>query len=176
MSDDKEREEIFNKMMQQIHLNQSITLSKNESELLVKWHDDCQKVSSMSDPINPSHYDSQDGSEIDCLRAQLSMLGAERMRGYHAGNVLKYLWRWDRKNGVEDLRKAVRHIEFLVELEDNHEGVSSVVRGGRQSAVRGGALDQGLGDGIIRLAAEAEDGGEISRSGGADGAGIGEVS
>lgn len=130
----------------------------------------------MSDPINPSHYDSQDGSEIDCLRAQFAMLGAERMRGYHAGNVLKYLWRWDRKNGVEDLRKAVRHIEFLVELEDSHEGVPGVVRGSGDQAVRRGVLDQGCGPGIIRLATETPDSGAIPAGGGAHSDGIGEVS
>lgn len=130
----------------------------------------------MSDPINPRHYTSQDSSEIDCLRAALAMLGTERMRGYHAGNVLKYLWRWDRKNGVEDLRKAMRHIEFLVRLESGHEGVSCVVRGGCQSAVRGRPSDQGLGDGIIRLATEAEDSAKISRSSGEYSDDIGEVS
>lgn len=130
----------------------------------------------MSDPVNPSHYDSQDGSEVDCLRAQMAMLGAERMRGYHAGNVMKYLWRWDRKNGVEDLRKAVRHIEFLVALEENHEGVPGVVRGAGDTTVRCGVSDQGCGPGIIRLATEAEDGGAIPAGGGAHSHDIGEVS
>jgi hypothetical protein len=27
--------------------------------------------------------------------------------------VIKYVWRWKQKNGVEDLRKAKQYIEFL---------------------------------------------------------------
>lgn len=130
----------------------------------------------MSDPVNPSHYDSHDGSEVDCLRAQMAMLGAERMKGYHAGNVLKYLWRWERKNGTEDLRKAIRHIEFLAALEATHERVSGVVRGAGDEAVRGGDAGEGSGICSIRIAAAPEDGVEISPVGGADYHGCGEVS
>lgn len=115
----------------------------------------------MSDPINPSHYDAVDGSDVDCLRAQMAMLGPERMKGYCAGNALKYLWRWERKNGVEDLRKAMRHIEFLISLEEGHEGVSSVVRGAGDAAMRGGDAGEGCGTVSIRIAAAPEDGVEI---------------
>lgn len=71
----------------------------------------------MSDPIKPSHYKAVDGSETDCHIAQLAMMGTEQMRGYHRGNILKYLWRYMRKNGVEDLQKAREHISMLIELE-----------------------------------------------------------
>lgn len=122
MDDEKNREKVFDKMMQQIHLNQSITLSKNESELLVKWYDDCQKVNSMSDPIKPDHYHPEDDSGIHCHHAQLAQMGAEYMVGYHWGNIIKYVWRWQRKNGVEDLRKAAEHIRMLIELEEKKDG------------------------------------------------------
>ena len=33
------------------------------------------------------------------------------------GNVIKYVCRWREKNGVEDLKKAIRYIELLIEGE-----------------------------------------------------------
>lgn len=34
-------------------------------------------------------------------------------------NAVKYLLRWKDKNGVEDLRKAIHYIEYLIEREEN---------------------------------------------------------
>jgi hypothetical protein len=38
------------------------------------------------------------------------------------GMVIKYMARWRKKNGVEDLRKARHCIEMLIELEINKSG------------------------------------------------------
>ena len=37
--------------------------------------------------------------------------------GYLEGTAIKYLTRWRKKNGIEDLRKAVHFIEKLIEVE-----------------------------------------------------------
>ena len=37
--------------------------------------------------------------------------------GYFEGNVVKYISRWRKKNGVADLEKAKHYIELLIELE-----------------------------------------------------------
>jgi hypothetical protein len=37
--------------------------------------------------------------------------------GYFEGCAIKYLSRWRKKNGIEDLRKAIHFIELLIELE-----------------------------------------------------------
>jgi hypothetical protein len=37
--------------------------------------------------------------------------------GYFEGNVIKYVSRWRKKNGIDDLRKARHYIEMLIELE-----------------------------------------------------------
>ena len=36
------------------------------------------------------------------------------------GNVIKYLMRFDAKNGMEDLKKAKRYLEMLIEKENNN--------------------------------------------------------
>lgn len=37
--------------------------------------------------------------------------------GYIEGNIIKYVSRWRRKNGVADLEKARHYIDLLIELE-----------------------------------------------------------
>jgi uncharacterized protein DUF3310 len=38
--------------------------------------------------------------------------------GFHAGNVVKYVSRYQHKNGLDDLRKAKWYIERLIEMEE----------------------------------------------------------
>ena len=70
----------------------------------------------MSDNISPSHYGLFDGKHetIDLIKDRL---GAEAFKGYCEGNVIKYLMRRHRKNGVEDLRKAQKYLEWLIKTE-----------------------------------------------------------
>jgi hypothetical protein len=35
------------------------------------------------------------------------------------GNVIKYVSRWRKKNGIADLEKAKHYIDLLIELETN---------------------------------------------------------
>jgi hypothetical protein len=65
---------------------------------------------SSSDPINPSHY-KQGG--IECIEAIKAATG-DRFIGYVWGNVLKYLWRWPKKGGVDDLKKARWYLDRLI--------------------------------------------------------------
>jgi hypothetical protein len=37
--------------------------------------------------------------------------------GYFEGNVIKYISRWRKKNGLADLEKAKHYIDLLIELE-----------------------------------------------------------
>ena len=71
--------------------------------------DGCKKT----DIVNhPSHY-TQGGIEcIDALEAAtVDLIGIEAVC---TANAIKYLWRWKRKNGAEDLRKAVWYIQRLI--------------------------------------------------------------
>ena len=71
------------------------------------------------DNVNhPAHYCQDGGMEcIDFIRAIVSDLTP--YEAYCLGNVVKYLWRFKDKNGVVDLDKAVRYIEFLKEAQGN---------------------------------------------------------
>jgi hypothetical protein len=63
-----------------------------------------------ADPINPSHY-KQGG--IECIEAIKAATG-DGFIGYVWGNVLKYLWRWPKKGGVDDLKKARWYLDRLI--------------------------------------------------------------
>lgn len=72
------------------------------------------------DPVNsPAHY-AGDG-KITCKDALRSMVtGAEvsSEEAYWWGCILKYVWRWPHKHGREDLEKARKCIDYLLEAYD----------------------------------------------------------
>lgn len=69
----------------------------------------------MKDPVNhPDHYTS---GNIECLDAIKSALG-ENYQFYVQGNLIKYIWRFNHKNGVEDLKKAQFYLDDLIALLD----------------------------------------------------------
>lgn len=60
----------------------------------------------MSDNVNhPSHYTSGDIECIDAIEAAISHI-KDPVAAYLTGQVIKYMWRWELKNGLEDLNKA----------------------------------------------------------------------
>ena len=71
----------------------------------------------MSDPVNhPSHYAS---GGIECIEAIKASMTQEAFNGYLKGNILKYLWRYEKKVApVEDLKKMHWYLDRLIkELE-----------------------------------------------------------
>ena len=69
----------------------------------------------MKDPVNhPEHYTS---GNIECLDAIKAALG-DNYKYYVQGNVLKYIWRFNHKNGLEDLKKARFYLDDLINHDD----------------------------------------------------------
>ena len=65
------------------------------------------------DPVNrPAHYTA---GGIECIDAIQAAVGPEQFKGYLRGNVLKYLWRYEHKGGVESLRKAQWYLDRLIQ-------------------------------------------------------------
>ena len=68
------------------------------------------------DPVNsPTHY--THGGDIECIDAIDAMLGHELSLAYYQASVVKYLWRWKYKGGVESLRKARWFLERMIKTE-----------------------------------------------------------
>lgn len=69
------------------------------------------------DNVNhPKHY-TQGGIEcIDAIKA--ATVGKSGIEAVCVANVVKYLWRYEEKNGVEDVKKARWYLERLIEEMD----------------------------------------------------------
>lgn len=48
-----------------------------------------------NDPINPNHYKEGD---VECIEAIKSSLETQAFHGYLKASVMKYLWRYDKKD------------------------------------------------------------------------------
>ncbi len=71
----------------------------------------------MNTPINPDHYKQQSKETIDILKETLS---EAEFKGFLKGNIIKYLTRYEHKNGLEDLKKAEWYLGRLINEVDSH--------------------------------------------------------
>lgn len=72
----------------------------------------------MTNAIKPDHY--QNG-KIDVIESLWLSMSEEQFRGFMTGNVIKYVMRYPRKGGIEDLKKAREYIDRLIEAEEQLE-------------------------------------------------------
>ena len=68
---------------------------------------------------NPNHYTS---GGIECIDAMQASIPPEQFKGFLRGNVQKYCWRCDKKNGLEDLKKARWYLDKLIETIEKEQG------------------------------------------------------
>lgn len=71
-----------------------------------------------NDNVNhPSHYaDSESG--IECIDAMIAAYGKEAVMCFCKCNAFKYQWRFDKKNGDEDLKKSQWYQNKYMELKN----------------------------------------------------------
>ena len=70
------------------------------------------------DMVNqPPHYN-QD--KVECIDAIASATNSG-FEHYLQGVIIKYLWRYRYKNGVEDLKKAKWYLDRLIEITDENK-------------------------------------------------------
>lgn len=80
------------------------------------------------DKINPDYYKSGGFETIDIINAY-----TDDLHGIYAvctANVLKYICRWHKKNGLEDLKKARWYLNYMIktleknpDVDDEHKKV-----------------------------------------------------
>jgi hypothetical protein len=64
--------------------------------------------------ISPDYYNRYKTQPIDFISEAVGP-------GFIVGNVIKYVLRYDKKNGVEDVKKALRYCEFLINMLENRK-------------------------------------------------------
>ena len=67
---------------------------------------------------HPSHYTH---GGIECIEAIRASMTADGFCDYCKGNIIKYIWRWRSKGGVEDLKKARVYLDWLIQSADTDE-------------------------------------------------------
>jgi hypothetical protein len=73
----------------------------------------------MHDPVNsPSHYAQW---SIECIEGIQASMSKEAFKGYLKGNCQKYLWRYENKNGKEDLLKCQWYLNRLIKAMEEDE-------------------------------------------------------
>ena len=71
-------------------------------------------VAEAIDMVNhPQHYKTETGLEtIDVIEAFTS--GLDGIESVDTANIIKYICRWKKKNGLEDLKKAQWYLNHLI--------------------------------------------------------------
>ena len=77
----------------------------------------CNKEPNVDMVNHPSHY-TQGGIEcIDCIKS--ATVGKVGIEAFCVGNAIKYLFRYEEKNGIEDVKKARWYIDRLIKELEN---------------------------------------------------------
>ena len=76
------------------------------------------------DVVNhPAHYTA---GKVECIDAiEAATVGLEGIQAMCTGNVIKYVWRWKRKGGVQDLRKARWYLDRLIEEVEQNDNLQT---------------------------------------------------
>ena len=97
------------------------SMASMQSNAYAAWATDEEKLldtfyADRSDMVNsPPHYNQAGIECIDAIEAATS----DGYEYYLQGNIIKYLWRYRYKNGVEDLKKAQWYLGKLIEETTN---------------------------------------------------------
>lgn len=68
----------------------------------------------MADNVNhPPHYTSNNATCSKCGEC-IECIDITRGMSFNLGNAVKYLWRWQHKGGLEDLKKARWYLEDAI--------------------------------------------------------------
>lgn len=81
--------------------------------------EDFIEMEKIDEYIEPDYYhNGTDGA--DTIEMIYRTFPFEHFRGFMKGNVIKYVTRYDRKNGPEDLKKAHTYLDRLRDYEERH--------------------------------------------------------
>ena len=72
------------------------------------------RVSEKDNVNNPSHYTQ---GKVECIDAlESATVGKKGIEAVCVANVVKYLWRYEEKNGLEDVKKAEYYLKKLIDI------------------------------------------------------------
>lgn len=79
----------------------------------------------MADAINPSHYKQ---GKVECIDAiESATVHKTGLEAVCTANVIKYLWRYEAKNGLEDVRKAQWYLNKLIDYLEHKDEIDEMI-------------------------------------------------
>lgn len=73
----------------------------------------------MKDNINPSHYKQ---GKVECIDAiESATINKKGLDAVCTANIIKYVWRCEEKNGLEDMKKALWYLEKMIKTHEEAE-------------------------------------------------------
>lgn len=79
----------------------------------------------MADAINPSHYKQ---GKVECIDAlESATVNKTGLEAVCVANVIKYLWRYEAKNGLEDVRKAQWYLAKLIDYLEHKGKIDAMI-------------------------------------------------
>lgn len=91
-------------------------LQESPQELMQKAHEVVEEAKKHDVVNHPSHYTQ---GKVECIDAlESATINKQGIEAVCVANVIKYLWRYESKNGLEDVKKAKWYLDRLIkELE-----------------------------------------------------------
>ena len=84
----------------------------NVSDFAKYFPDEWELIEEAKDNINPRHYNQ---GKVECIDAlESATVDKKGIEAVCTANVIKYLWRYESKNGVEDIKKAKWYLNKLL--------------------------------------------------------------
>lgn len=94
--------------------------SSTKNSKAVHYNDYLKKSTEKDNVNHPAHYQKNGLEVIDMIKACTE--GLEGIQATDTGNVIKYMARWNDKNGLEDLKKAQWYLNHLIGEVENTSG------------------------------------------------------
>ena len=63
-----------------------------------------------------NHPDRYASGKYECIKVMVDVFGADAVKHFCILNAFKYIWRAEKKNGVEDIKKAVWYLNRYIRL------------------------------------------------------------
>lgn len=99
--------------------------------------------------LRPDYYKGKDGKDL-FARFESGLLTKEQVQGFYIGNVMKYITRYQGKNGVEDLKKARTYLDRLIGFEEQPKEKQDEIRKKNQSKAIAEKQREVFGNGVER--------------------------
>ena len=89
------------------------TFKEEAQDIRLELDNAYEKLRLKYDNVNsPDHY----AGKVECIDAiEAAVEGLEGLEAVCTANVIKYVWRWKKKNGIEDCYKAKWYLNKLID-------------------------------------------------------------